>query len=61
MVDALRVSPETEKAQPELTDWAWFVVCGGMGTAYLRRLNDEYHLLSTDGFWMDFAPAESIR
>jgi hypothetical protein len=23
LIDALRISPETKKAQPELTDWAW--------------------------------------
>jgi hypothetical protein len=28
-VDALRVSPKTRKAQPELTDWAWLWFVAG--------------------------------
>jgi hypothetical protein len=46
LIGALQVSPETRKAQPELTDWAgsWFVAA--TVTACLMRLNGVSHLLS---------------
>jgi hypothetical protein len=49
LVDALLVSPETEKAQPIwLTDWAglWFVAA--MNTACFMPLCGEAHLLSSN-------------
>jgi hypothetical protein len=54
-------SPETEKAQPELTDGAWFLDCGGMGAAaYRLKSSDAFHLLSTLGgalvLWMGNSP-----
>jgi len=39
----------------------WVVVCGGMDTACLKPLFGGAHLLSADGFSMDFPLAESIR
>jgi hypothetical protein len=52
LIDALRVSPETKMAQPELTGWAklWFMAA--TKTACLIRLNGASHLLSLFGIWL---------
>jgi hypothetical protein len=40
LVDALRVSPETKKAQP-ISQLGRFVVCGGMDTAAYRLTSND--------------------
>jgi hypothetical protein len=40
VIGALRVSPETRKAQPELTDWAWLWFVAVTKTACLFQLMD---------------------